>query len=238
LAEKFACKPERSHSGRRMSGQKLSMKITTVPSLEVGSCRQANVPMALWNLDELFPKEQKYKGIEGFVSLNFFEKTAFTMDYQQKKMFIESPASLKQRLSAGFQVPVIVERKNGIETSISLPLSFSNGKTVLVEVDTGSGCLILNEEYMKLFGIAPDSPNLKKVAGKDETGHSYIRYFCQLPADISLKRAGNISQSKPNVMFQKIIHAGLVGDAFLRNFIVTYDLANNRMIFALPKNDG
>jgi hypothetical protein len=36
-------------------------------------------------------------------------------------------------------------------------------------------------------------------------------------------------------MVQKIIYDGLVGDAFLRNFIVTYDLQNARMIFARPK---
>jgi len=33
-------------------------------------------------------------------------------------------------------------------------------------------------------------------------------------------------------MFQKIIHDGLVGDSFLRNFAVTYDVANARMIFS------
>jgi hypothetical protein len=35
-------------------------------------------------------------------------------------------------------------------------------------------------------------------------------------------------------MFQKIIYQGLVGDAFLRNFITTYDLPNSRMIFSAP----
>lgn len=35
-------------------------------------------------------------------------------------------------------------------------------------------------------------------------------------------------------MFQQIIFDGLVGHRFLRNFTTTYDLANSRMIFALP----
>ncbi len=34
------------------------------------------------------------------------------------------------------------------------------------------------------------------------------------------------------VMIQEIIYDGLVGDGFLRNFVVTYDLPNSRMIFA------
>jgi hypothetical protein len=35
-------------------------------------------------------------------------------------------------------------------------------------------------------------------------------------------------------MFQQIIHDGLVGDRFLRNFTTTYDLARSQMIFATP----
>ncbi|HYK34247.1 MAG TPA: hypothetical protein VEV63_19900 [Streptosporangiaceae bacterium] len=37
-----------------------------------------------------------------------------------------------------------------------------------------------------------------------------------------------------DVMFQKIIYDGLIGDRFLRNFTTTYDLVNSRMIFAVP----
>ena len=37
-------------------------------------------------------------------------------------------------------------------------------------------------------------------------------------------------------MFQEIIHDGLIGDRFLRNFIVTYDLPRSRMIFAPSPN--
>jgi hypothetical protein len=33
-------------------------------------------------------------------------------------------------------------------------------------------------------------------------------------------------------MFQKIIYDGLVGDSFLRDFVVTYDMGNSQMIFA------
>jgi hypothetical protein len=32
-------------------------------------------------------------------------------------------------------------------------------------------------------------------------------------------------------LFQPIIHEGLVGDAFLRRFTVTYDVARERVIF-------
>jgi hypothetical protein len=41
-------------------------------------------------------------------------------------------------------------------------------------------------------------------------------------------------QANPDVQFQEIIYDGLLGDRFLRNFIVTYDLPRSRMIFTLP----
>jgi hypothetical protein len=36
-------------------------------------------------------------------------------------------------------------------------------------------------------------------------------------------------------MFQKIIYDGLVGDSFLRSFVVTFDVWNSRMVFARPE---
>ena len=40
------------------------------------------------------------------------------------------------------------------------------------------------------------------------------------------------AQENPDVMFQRIIHDGLVGDAFLRRFVVTFDVANAVLMLA------
>lgn len=55
-----------------------------------------------------------------------------------------------------------------------------------------------------------------------------------MSGDISVTGAPKIRMSNPEVMFQKIIYDGLIGDRFLRNFTTTYDLVNSRMIFAVP----
>ena len=41
----------------------------------------------------------------------------------------------------------------------------------------------------------------------------------------------------PEVMFQRIIHDGLIGDAFLRNFVVTWDIAASQIVLA-PHGPG
>ncbi len=235
LAKTIEYKPGKQHSGRRMSGQKLTMKMARIPSLQVGENKQENVPVALWKFDDILPSDAEFKEIEGFVSLEYFKNTPFTLDYTKKLLYIENESSLKTRLEAGNVAPVEIEQHGNVETSIKIPITFSNKKKAKVEVDTGSGSLILDASYMKSFGISADDKSVKTTKGKDETGHAYVRYATSLPADFSLSAATQIKQSKPNVMFQKIIHQGLIGDSFLSNFIVTYDLPHKRMIFALPK---
>ncbi len=48
---------------------------------------------------------------------------------------------------------------------------------------------------------------------------------------IRVTDAPAVAQPHPEVMFQRIIYDGLVGDAFLRRFTVTYDVSCERVIF-------
>ena len=99
-----------------------------------------------------------------------------------------------------------------------------------MEVDTGSDTLILDEKFIPRLGVK--TANLKKVEGKDETGHSYLRYFGEIPGPMALSKAPELEQKKFKIMFQKIIYDGLIGQSFLRNFIVTFDLPRSRLIFS------
>jgi hypothetical protein len=44
--------------------------------------------------------------------------------------------------------------------------------------------------------------------------------------------APELSQDDPDVMFQRIVYDGLVGLAFLRQFVVTWDIPASRVMFA------
>jgi hypothetical protein len=98
----------------------------------------------------------------------------------------------------------------------------------------GSGALILDRRLAAGLGLRLDGPEVRRVDGEDETGGRYTRYFTKLEGDVHPTHAPAIRQSSPDVMFQRIVHDGLVGDAFLRNFVVTYDVARARMLFARP----
>ena len=163
-------------------------------------------------------------GIDGFLSLDFFGETAVTVHYGSQRVLVDERAS-------GTPVAVRVER-DGPSTVVHLPLELPNGRMVEVEVDMGSNELILDERFAAELGIDLEDPVVRRIEGRDETGHAYARHFTSLRGVVRVPAAPKLAQRDPDVMFQKIIYDGLVGQAFLRNFAVTFDVANERMMFA------
>jgi hypothetical protein len=98
----------------------------------------------------------------------------------------------------------------------------------------GSDSLILDEQVARDVGVRLDHPTVRRVDGTDEMGHAYTRYFTAVDGAVHPTGAPEFCQVNPDVMFQRIVYDGLVGDAFLRNFVVTYDVGRARMIFARP----
>ncbi|HEY9679528.1 MAG TPA: retropepsin-like aspartic protease [Drouetiella sp.] len=233
LAEKQGFKPLGKVAGKRMSGQKLIMAQRSVPSFDVGTCHRSNLPMALWRLENVFPGSSKLANVDGLLSLEFFKKIPFTIDYGRQTIFFEDSDSLAMRAAYGVSIPIDIVKERG-QTSVFMPLSFSSGSFAKVEVDTGSGAIILDLKYLNEFGVKTQSPDVQTQQGTDETGHAYVRYFTKLTGDAFLAQNRTFTQTKPKVQFQKIIYDGLVGDGFLSNYIVTFDLPNKRMIFGLP----
>ncbi|HEY1918095.1 MAG TPA: hypothetical protein VGH27_21180 [Streptosporangiaceae bacterium] len=173
-----------------------------------------------------------FDGIDGFLSLQYFGSAPVTMDYTAQVLILEDEESLARRVAGASAVPIHVER-DGPATDVHLRLSLPSGRVITVEVDTGSDTLILNQSLADDVGADLTASTVRKVEGEDETGHTFARYFTTLEGDISVTEAPHIRQVGPDVMFQEIIYDGLIGDRFLRNFIVTYDLPRSRMIFIL-----
>ena len=97
----------------------------------------------------------------------------------------------------------------------------------------GSDSLILDERLADAVGVDLHRDGVRQVQGQDETGHAYTRSFTRLEGSIRATGAPAVAQPDPEVMFQRIIYEGLVGDAFLRRFTVTYDLPRERVVFGV-----
>jgi hypothetical protein len=217
-----------AYTGRRMSGQAVTLPVGSLPSLQVGDRVSEDVPAASFDLSAMADLD----GIDGFLSLSYFRAAPVTVDYPARALVLEDEESLARRAASGAVVAVRVER-DGPATDVFLPLRLPSGREITVEVDSGSDTLILNQPLAVEVGADLTASTVRKVEGQDETGHTFARYFTAISGEISLAGAPGIRQADPEVMFQEIIYDGLLGDRFLRNFIVTYDLPRSRMIFGL-----
>jgi len=230
LAIKVGCHPDGStFTGRRMSGQAVTVPLGSLSSFQVGASRMRDVPVGIFDMQT----KAGFGDAEGFVSLSCFRTTPITVDYSAGLLILEDEGSLARRTMAGTPVAVHVGY-DGCSTALMLSMDLPNGKPISVEVDTGSDILILNEWFAGDVGIDLHGQGVRAVKARDETGHEFVRYFTELRGDVQVSGAPSIRMTDPQVMFQKIIYDGLVGDKFLRNFTTTYDLARSRVIFAIP----
>lgn len=230
LCRKLSCKETGKQTGKRMSGQDVTLSMTKVRSLAIGSQKLENVPVGIFDMDALMPELK----VGGFVSLGFFEQQPISVDYVNKTITFETDESLKKIRAEGVAVPIKLDRQ-GDALGIFMPLVLPNGQEAMVEVDTGSQALILDERFMKELGISSSDSQVKRRDGADETGHKYARFFTTLTGSVHLPGGSNAMKvDSPAVMFQKIIYDGLVGHYFLREFQVTYDLPRKELIFRKP----
>jgi hypothetical protein len=214
-------------TGRRMSGQEVTVPLATAPPLAMGGMTRRDHVVGIIALDG-FPPE--LGPVDGFLSLAFFDGAPFTVDYTRRAVIVESPASVDERARDGSAVAVRLER-DGPAIDAFMRLDVPGKGTVDVEIDMGSDSLILDERLAGPVGVDLRRDGVRRVEDRDETGHPYTRYFTRLAGSIHATGAPSVAQTDPEVMFQRIIYDGLVGGAFLRRFTVTYDLPRERVVF-------
>jgi hypothetical protein len=229
FARRIGCEPgAATFSGRRMSGQEVTVPLADGPEIAVGGFARREPAVGVLDMRGFPPA---LAGIDGFLSLAFFESAPFTVDYGRSLLVLETPASLDERARSGAVVPLRLER-DGPSLCAFVDLALPGAGVIEVEVDMGSDSLILDERLAPEVGVRLDGPGVRRVEGCDETGNAYTRSFARLEGPIRLAKAPHAAQRDPDVMFQRIVYDGLVGDAFLRNFVLTYDLAASRLLVA------
>ncbi|MGA8275165.1 MAG: pepsin/retropepsin-like aspartic protease family protein [Thermoplasmata archaeon] len=221
-----------TYSGKRMSGQEVLTPLARVPSLALGSHRVDDALVGVFP-PGLLPPDWGF--VEGFLSPSFFANIPFTIRRAAGTLTLEGETPPEAKSEPRTVVPVIV-RRSGPELTLFVELELPNGRRVTVEVDTGSSNLILDTRFMEELGVREETPGHRKAEEADETGYRYLRHLAPLRGRVFLRGAPNLAQIDPVVMFQKIIHDGLLGDDFLKSFDVTYDIAHSRLLFAPPSH--
>jgi Aspartyl protease len=105
LAAKVGCSPDGStFTGRRMSGQAVTLPLGSLASLQLGTCQMQNVPVGIFDMQAMAGLD----GVEGFLSLSCFRTAPVTIDHSAGLLVIENEISLARRAAFGTAVTVHV----------------------------------------------------------------------------------------------------------------------------------
>ncbi|NUT37288.1 MAG: hypothetical protein HOV79_29940 [Hamadaea sp.] len=210
-------------AAQRMSGQTVEVPLVRLASLRLGDHTVEGQVACVADLGDV----EGPNGFAGIVGLGFFEGHAITTDARTLTLTVE-PSSAFQA-AGGFDVPLRI-RRQGVAIDSFVTLVLPSGREVEVEVDTGSGSLILNTRFMADCGLSPDSPDLSTTTGVDETGHEWTRHWAKVSGKVHLAAAPETAHDGPRVQFQDIIYDGLIGTEYLERYRYTFDVPGERLV--------
>jgi hypothetical protein len=214
-------------SGRRMSGQLVTAPLVRLPQLTIGGFTVTDHAAGVADL----AAPERGAEFNGILGLDLFQEAVVTVDPGVRRL------TLGEAVPEGAVIPLEV-RREGLSITVFAQLCLPSGRIVSVEVDTGSGALILDDKYLVDCGISADDPRIEVREGADETGNRFVRRFVSLDGTVCLVGGAETAQGAPRAMFQKIIHDGLLGTDYLRRFSYSFDVARSRLVLGPATRAG
>jgi len=206
FAAAAGCTPWGGLGGYTMTGTKLDMPRCDGLAFVAGG-QPLRAPVAgVMQVAELFAKDAP--PIEGLLALDVFAGRTITLDFAGGHLYVETPASAAQRIAGAREVPVVLSREaQGHALAVNLEVPTPKG-VVRFELDSGNGgTLLVAKPYAALFGLDPDAQGPQ--AARIEIAPGIVA------EGLAFTPAMNID--------------GNLGMPFLKDWIVTLDLAESRM---------
>ena len=207
IAKELACEKGARIVGFRMTGDKLEAPRCDNVALKIGGL-SFNVPVAgVYQVGEF---NAKGVTVDGLLALDAFAGKTITMDFAGQRLIVETPESAAARAQAGTELPAKLVREvggHGLAVDIQVPSPMG---PLGFQLDSGNGgTLLIAKPYAAAFGFDPDKgPRLGSFSiAKGITASGLV-----MPAGITLD--------------------GNLGMPFLKNYLVTLDLAAGRVWLA------
>lgn len=206
FATAAGCKPWGSLGGFTMTGRKLEMQRCDHLAFTIDGHRMQAPAAGVMQVAELFAKDAP--PIEGLLGLDAFSGQTITLDFAGGRLYIETPASAARRVADAQEVPVLLSREaQGLALAVNLEVSTPQG-IVRFEIDSGNGgTLLVSKAYAPLFGLDPaaDGPQPASI----DIAPGIVASGLAFTPDMNID--------------------GNLGMPFLKDWIVTLDLAEGRM---------
>ena len=169
--------------------------------------QQLRAPVAgVMQVAELFAKDAP--PIEGLLALDAFAGQTITIDFGGGKLYLETPASAAQRVAGAREIPIVLSREaQGMALAVNVEVTTPQG-IARFELDSGNGgTLLVSKPYASLFDLDPEAEGPQ--AASIEVAPGIVAEGLAFTPDMNID--------------------GNLGMPFLKDWIVTLDLADGRM---------
>lgn len=213
----------------------VQMGSINLASVELGGIKLTNVPMAVADL----PALSQIHGVKpvGILGANILRRFLVTIDYDRKRVILSDPASV--------QIPndaIVIESQPTLGSAgLSVDAKLDNKLSITMLVDTGAAFNSISESLIKPVLKVPLLPvgNVQGVEGKKvligAVQLKTINVGGATVADPIFSVAPSSSTDKlPPGLFSGS-SLGILGNPFWRNFRLTVDYRNGRLILERPK---
>lgn len=212
-------------TGFRHDGDRLDGEVFEIPYLSLGEQKQVKPIVGVYPpLDAM--------GIDGLLSLKFFEDKPFSIDFKNQKIKFLSNDESKQLAAIHTTLPLLLYQHTNVMLDIFIPITVNDNVELLASFDTGSGydTYLLNPGYITDLKI-------------DESELSKQEYVTQLSRDERTDKVANLSTISVGEGSKKIenkdVHAifregliynALIGSGLFKDKIITIDIPNKTFI--------
>jgi hypothetical protein len=211
-AAAIGCEPWSQLTGFRMRGDRLDLKRCENVEIDTGQLVLRPATTGIWDFNKMLPPGAA--PIAANVGLDAFAGKVVTLDIGNRQLVIETPESLRKRLTVAKEVPVqFVKEVEGYSITIALALDTPKGR-IWMHLDSGDDVpLTLGSHVVAALGL---DPTRKRGQALNAT------------------LAGGVPLHG-NVEIKDIIFDGNIGSPIISSWIVTMDLVRERLWIAPGK---
>ncbi|MDQ2702482.1 MAG: hypothetical protein M3Y70_06635 [Pseudomonadota bacterium] len=204
-AESAGCQPWGRMVGFQMTGNRLEMPRCDDFGFSVDGHPLRAASAGVLDIAPLIAKGAA--PIEGSLALDAFDGQTISIDFAGGQLVVESPDSAKLRIADARELPMRLVREGGVALAVMVEVPTSQG-IVRFELDSGNGGTILvSKPYAALFGLDPEAPGPQQ--GAFEIAPGIRAEALMFTPDLTID--------------------GNIGMPFLKDWIVTLDLAAGRL---------
>ena len=205
FAAKIGCSPWGQVTGFRMTGERIDFARCDGLVFQAAGQRMTAPIAGVFDIMSLLPKD--VPPLDGSLGLDLFAGRVITIEPHAHRIVIETPASLARRIRTAKPVPArLVRDAEGVALAMDAGVRTPKG-LAWMELDTGNGGTIAVARHIApLFGLDPDQKG---------------------PRSATLFLADGV-QFTGRVRTPDLIMDGNIGEAFLKDWNLTLDLARGQ----------